>query len=328
MRNWPTIALKMIAQDVEVVSATIVDVKGSAPCDIGTCMLISHQNQKGTIGGGNLEFQVIEQARKLLTASGDFYRFQQYALGPLLEQCCGGTVILLLERLDETASEFLQKLTSNANCHIQTEFKKNTIQKTILEVEDQTTTGQSLQFFTADGTVTDDPANASRMLEKPVSPHTPLYMFGAGHVGKAVASAAKPLPFDVTWVDSRANEFPDDGIPHYTKQVTNDALSVVNTALPNSLFLIFTHSHQLDYDITAAVLARQDAAYCGLIGSTTKRARFASRMEKESDLTKADLTQLTCPIGIDTIDGKEPAIIAASVVAELLMVTKAMKTKD
>ena len=87
-----------------------------------------------------------------------------------------------------------------------------------------------------------------------------------------------------------------------------------------ALFVIFTHNHQLDYELTKAILERQDAKFCGLIGSATKRARFENRLLRERVITEEDLDQLTCPIGIAGITGKEPEIIAASLTAQLLQV--------
>jgi xanthine dehydrogenase accessory factor len=78
-----------------------------------------------------------------------------------------------------------------------------------------------------------------------------------------------------------------------------------------------THRHDLDEAITEAILRRGDAAFCGLIGSATKRARFLSRFEARG-LNAAQLGRLTCPIGLPGIAGKEPAVLAVSVVAQLL----------
>lgn len=248
------------------VLVTIKEALGSAPRDAGTSMWVGTDHTVGTIGGGNLEFQAIEQARKLLVDPELTEATQKYALGPLLEQCCGGSVVLKLEKMSNEAA-----------------FART---KKMIE-------GQSL---------------------------TPVYMFGAGHVGRAVFQALLNLPFGLVWTDSRAAEFPDH-IPDSVKiHVDTNALSVVQSAPAAAMFLVFTHSHQLDYEITGAVLKRADARYCGLIGSKTKRARFEARFRKEMGLTDAQIARLTCPIGIAGLRGKAPEIIAASVAAQLLLV--------
>ena len=85
----------------------------------------------------------------------------------------------------------------------------------------------------------------------------------------------------------------------------------------NSCFLVMTHSHSLDFDICDRILRRRDAAYCGLIGSVTKRRRFEQRFRSQ-DLPQHDIDQLVCPIGVDGISGKKPAEIAVAAAAELL----------
>ena len=88
-------------------------------------------------------------------------------------------------------------------------------------------------------------------------------------------------------------------------------------APPGAFYLVLTHSHDLDLAITEAVLRRGDFGYLGLIGSATKRARFLRRFEQRGIAPDA-LARLTCPIGVPGIAGKQPAVIALAVVAQLL----------
>jgi len=295
------------------VIVTIAETQGSSPREAGTKMLVSDTALKGTIGGGNLEFKVIEQARKFLEEEGTDFLFQRYALGPLLEQCCGGNVTVLLERI-EPGAEFLLE---PRHGFLKTSFAGDELKKEWVDYFSL----DRLFFQDANGDTTDGKAQDAAAMVELVSrdPH-PLYMFGAGHVGRAVAAALAPLPFDVTWVDAREDEFPVSIPVNHTKYVTEDYCGFVDEAPQGALYLIFSHSHQRDYDLTARVMARGDAAYCGLIGSATKRARFENRMLKERVITEKELPKLICPIGIPGVMGKEPEVIAASVVAQLLAV--------
>ena len=146
-----------------------------------------------------------------------------------------------------------------------------------------------------------------------------LYLFGAGHVGRAVVRALQGLPFRISWVDSRGGIFPDDLPPHVRAVQSPAPADDVDNAPAGALFLVMTHSHPLDLEICARVLQRNDVAYLGLIGSETKRARFAGRL-RAIGIPPQALARLTCPIGIPGIAGKEPAVIAASVAAQLLIV--------
>jgi xanthine dehydrogenase accessory factor len=148
-----------------------------------------------------------------------------------------------------------------------------------------------------------------------------LVMFGAGHVGQAVARAVAPLPFDLDWLASREDRRPEAGGTQATILSEDELEACVEAAPPDTLFAIFTHSHELDYRLTRAALSKGDFRYLGLIGSRTKRARFESRL-KDDGFTDADIERLTCPIGIPALKGKEPAVIAVSVAAELLQLTQ------
>ncbi len=145
-----------------------------------------------------------------------------------------------------------------------------------------------------------------------------LQLYGAGHVGRAIAALLDGLPCRVQWIDERADVFPDSpSQPHIDRVCAEAPQHEVRAAPPGAYYLVLTHSHALDEAITAAVLGRDDFAYLGLIGSATKRARFLHRFEARG--VPADrLARLTCPIGVADIVGKQPAVIAVAVVAQLL----------
>jgi xanthine dehydrogenase accessory factor len=144
-----------------------------------------------------------------------------------------------------------------------------------------------------------------------------VVLFGAGHVGRALVRVLGPVPCRVTWVDSRAGEFPAD-VPDNVRVVRTDAPAAeVAAARTGSYFLVMTHSHALDYELVGAVLKRGDFAFCGMIGSQTKRRTFENGLAKH-DVPSDRLPRLTCPIGIAGIKGKEPGAIAVAVAAQLL----------
>ena len=154
-------------------------------------------------------------------------------------------------------------------------------------------------------------------------PAWPVALFGGGHVGRAVVQALVPLPFEVRWVDSRDEVFPP-GLPRQVHTEHSDPVHrAVADLAPGSAVLIMSFSHAEDLDIVAACLARQrsreDLRWVGLIGSQTKWATFGRRLT-ERGFAPDELQQVTCPIGLPGITGKEPAVIAASVVAQLLLV--------
>ncbi|WP_404326146.1 xanthine dehydrogenase accessory protein XdhC [Aerophototrophica crusticola] len=144
-----------------------------------------------------------------------------------------------------------------------------------------------------------------------------VYVFGAGHVGKALATALSPLPLCTVWVDSRAEEFPDRLPPGIAKRCVPDPLAEVAAAPPGAALLVLTHCHDLDFALAGAALRRGDLSYVGLIGSATKRAKFL-RGFRGAGGTAEQAGKLVCPIGGDRVRDKRPAVIAALAVAEVL----------
>jgi len=100
---------------------------------------------------------------------------------------------------------------------------------------------------------------------------------------------------------------------------TGDVSRELDDATPGSLVAVMTHSHALDFDIALNALRRTPVDFVGLIGSETKRARFLS-LARRTEVPAALIERLTCPIGMPQIKGKEPAVIAASLAAQLLIV--------
>lgn len=149
----------------------------------------------------------------------------------------------------------------------------------------------------------------------------PVALFGGGHVGRALIGILGTLPFAVTWVDSRDEIFPLE-LPDNVATEHSDPVHAAVSHLPTGCrVLIMSFSHAEDLDVVAACLLRQrtrgDLPYIGLIGSKTKWATFRHRLA-ERGFSEAELTQVTSPIGVSGIAGKEPEVIAVAVAAQLL----------
>lgn len=149
----------------------------------------------------------------------------------------------------------------------------------------------------------------------------PLGLFGGGHVGKALIKLLADLPFEVTWIDSRDEVFPD-GLPSNVRAEHSDPVhAAVADLAPGSAVLVMSFSHAEDLEIIAACLARQrssgDLGYIGLIGSLSKRALFRRRLLARG-YTEQELDAITCPIGLPGIEGKAPSVVAVAVAAQLL----------
>ena len=317
MTDWPQAALERIRLGEPLAMVTLLAVEGSAPRAAGTRMLVWSQGQWGTIGGGNLEHQATLQARRMLTRpEPPVFAVQDYPLGPLLAQCCGGRVRLTIERLGGGDAAWLaqaQRLRgAGQGFEILSQLGSAAVARTITP---------ACSAEPAAPRVNGEPAQARGArpapgdeLRLPVEAAAPrLRLFGAGHVGRAIARAIEPLPFRVEWYDTR----PEVAGPAGARLTPPEALRWI-AAEPAPFTLILTHDHALDFALALATLKGGGSGYLGLIGSRTKRARFVRRLRDEG-LGEAALARLTCPIGVPQIVGKAPEIIAASVAADLLI---------
>ncbi len=161
------------------------------------------------------------------------------------------------------------------------------------------------------------------------APRFHLQLYGAGHVGRAIAQALAPLHCVVDWIDEREEEFPATFSPHgglwpaHIRKVCVDTVEAeVDTAPSGAFYLVLTHQHDLDLRISEAILRRGDFGFFGLIGSKTKKNRFIHRFEQRG-IAAGAIARMTCPIGVGGIAGKEPEVIAISLAAQLLQVSSA-----
>lgn len=284
-----------------VALVTVLATEGSAPRGAGTRMVVRAGGTRGTIGGGALEFRAIEQARAILGLEPGAWRVQDYPLGPLLGQCCGGRVRLLIEHLGPERG-WLEALAPGAL--LETRLEHGGISRRVV----------------AAGTATPLGARGGRLdagacwIERLGEQRRPLYLFGAGHVGQAIARHAAPLPLALAWFDTRGEMA---GIDRVTVVDEPEIPRCVDEAPADAAIVILTHDHGLDYRLALAALRRSPVAFVGLIGSATKRARFRTRLMTDGVGVDA-LARLTCPIGVAGVSGKEPDVIAIAVLAQLL----------
>jgi xanthine dehydrogenase accessory factor len=144
-----------------------------------------------------------------------------------------------------------------------------------------------------------------------------IAVFGAGHVGRALVPLLASLPCRVRWIDSREQEFPEH-IPQGVRKIVNDEpVDEVDDLPKGSYCIVMTHNHQLDLELTAAILKRNDFTWFGLIGSKTKRVKFEHRL-RDRGFDPAVVQRMRCPMGLADVKGKLPIEIAVSVAAEII----------
>lgn len=313
------------------VRVTVIAVIGSAPREIGAAMIVSEAGTSGTIGGGALEHRAIALARGILAKASPEEPWPrectEFPLGPALGQCCGGWVELVFEVLVDgigmghppLGALVVRPLRAGAAPRIISDRRAaRGLPFAVARVVQRMLSGRQptrFELVEADG---------ERWIVEPVAePRTPLFIYGAGHVGRQLVRVLVDLPFDITWVDVSAERFPMETAPiadcaSSCLRVATDRPQDVAALAPGGAFhLVLTYSHALDEEITRVLLRAGEFGYLGLIGSRTKRARFIQRF-RAAGIPDQAIARLVCPIGAGITRRKEPAMIAVAVAAELL----------
>jgi xanthine dehydrogenase accessory factor len=327
MHAWLTDLQQLLAHGDAVVLVTVARAEGSAPREAGTKMIVTREAARHTIGGGHLEWKAIETARQVLRdgmRTAHTRRLERFALGPSLGQCCGGAVVLAFERLDVGDLGWVTSLAKRIAAG------QSTVRSVsfgpapdAVMLSDPEPGVESADCLLWDGAGFDDSA---ALLTETIAPRDfAVVLFGAGHVGAALARVLGTLPCHVRWVDARDAQFP----PPETLQVQNLTIDpndapdeAVDQAASHTYFIVMTHDHQLDLALAERILRRGDFAFFGMIGSHTKRKQFEHRLAARG-IDPAQIARMKCPLGVDGIVDKAPEVIAVSAAAQLLQAVEA-----
>jgi xanthine dehydrogenase accessory factor len=286
-----------LSAGMPAIVVTVGEIKGSTPRDRGTRMLVSPSGVEGTIGGGHLEWQAIDMARQALAECSPHESIaatsNTQGSGAKPQHAPWEHIFPLGPRLGQCCGGVVTLHFAHLNA-------------------------QALQAWQL----------------PPARMHVELH--GAGHVGQAIVRLLADLDCTVRWIDTREDAHTQSSsppglpsqamlsaLPDHIEWLPSDRPEAeVADAPPGAVHLVLTHRHDLDLRIIEAVLRRRDAHFAGLIGSQTKRASFLHRLA-DKGLTPAQLGALTCPIGLPGLTGKEPAVIAIAVLAQLLQLPPA-----
>ena len=256
---------------------TVLGCTGSTPRDHSSKMVITDEEIFDTIGGGHLEYLVMQKAREIIATNAGTSKVEQeihhFPLGASLGQCCGGSATVLIE------------------------------------------TFAACQFH--------------------------IGIFGAGHVAKSIVTILAGLQCKVSWIDSRADEFPLEIPANVNKIIATEPCDELEDLPNGSDVLILTHNHQLDFELCLTALKRnrnplQQLRSIGLIGSETKALRFQKRLtdrllglekvDQDPQIQKAldeQIKSIRCPVGLSSVPGKLPMEVAVSIVGELIAIDHA-----
>lgn len=298
-----------IAKHGPVARVVVIATKGSVPRGAGASMLVWEDGFSGTIGGGALEFEAIRLARQARVTGKAATR--AVPLGPTLNQCCGGHVTWLVEIWTAADLRGLNGSVARPLPGSPPEMPFG-VRKRLAALRRE---GRQPEPDIVEG-----------WFVEPVSPprHS-LWVYGAGHVGRAIVGAMAPLPdWTVTWIDTDLARYPTAPDPAAQLLPAADPLKATSLAPADAHHLVLTYSHDLDLRLVSALLSRRNGSI-GLIGSQTKWARFRRRLLELGHPREA-INSVICPIGDPTL-GKHPQQIALGVAGDLIHLAKRKKAR-
>lgn len=332
---------------------SIVDTQGSCPRNLATRMLVTDDQSSGTIGGGHLEYQAIAIAMSMLKDNQRGMRVERFVLGARLGQCCGGVAHVAFELIPASQPGWIVRLCQLQTCseravlvsgvpHKETVSRKlddrsGSIGKLVVESQGRCTGSllnvdvQAMATEYARSLMLSESRSVAHwhkglLFEPMPGQQFHVAVFGAGHVGKALVKLLGTLSCQVSWIDSRASEFPVDMASNVRAVCSEFPEDEVDGLPDDCLVFIMTHSHAMDQAICEQALRREGLAFCGLIGSQSKRRQFKKRLVSRG-LTEQQWKKLTCPIGLSGISGKQPEDIAVAVCAQILQVQESHKAQ-
>jgi xanthine dehydrogenase accessory factor len=331
MSEWIAPLRAALAAEGRAVLVTLALTRGSTPRDAGAGMIVTPTRLHGTIGGGHLEFEAIAAARSALSAQRRGSWLLRFPLAARLGQCCGGVAVLLFRHIDRQDLPWLEeasrRIEAGEKLVLASRIDEDSVAPQILSRDSLGEDGLPPELRPAVESLLGDERRDPKLetngwfLEPLARCEFRVVLFGNGHVGRALAQVLGTLPCAVTWVDEREEDFPANPPANVMVVATDAPEAEVRAAAPGSMFVVMTHSHPLDLELCAAILARSDFAYFGLIGSNSKRAQFERRLAARG-VSPSALARMTCPIGLPSLRGKAPGVIAVSVAAELVAVSE------
>ncbi|WP_068312636.1 xanthine dehydrogenase accessory protein XdhC [Polycladidibacter hongkongensis] len=316
----------------------LAKVEGSSPRENGAFMVMGADGRiEGSVGGGQLEYALLQLSRDILSSpqeklvalreegasksggsqacvqalqemQGPAYVTRSFTLGPDTGQCCGGRIIALLQYFSAKEYSELVKL-----CVFEARGKFSA--SAVLHG------GRIGPRECRPQLLCDNiELKSTSLVESFNSVDTPVFIWGAGHIGRFLSVLLAEVGFDVTLVDNRPDIFNGLHSSNPKNFHLKEPARAVGYLPSGGIALVMSHDHAIDLEVVHALLCRSDLFFVGLIGSKTKRARFLRRL-RALGVLPAQLEKLVCPIGIAGLNSKQPKQIAVSVCAQLLQLS-------
>ncbi|MCF7797303.1 MAG: XdhC family protein [Lentisphaeria bacterium] len=304
---------------------SVVDSKGSVPRkDYPFMLVLADKTTSGTVGGGQLEHRVSQQAQNVLqTGEPQLLHFDLTGEDPTDEAgLCGGTATVLVESFTRDLQQQFQQLNweqAQSEAHlVLVHFDTNagTVQR-IWDWESPADNDIRAMFESeSQGKLADSPGNGY-WYRHLLTPPPVIHIFGAGHVGQRVAELAAFLDLDVMVYDDRAEMASKERFPFAGGLHVESFQNLIESFSPGSgdYVLVMTKGHRYDHLLIRRLLTL-DIAYLGLMASKRKWAVLQKSLADEG-FRPDQLNRVHAPLGLD-IGSETVPEIAVSIMSEVI----------
>lgn len=331
MRNLFYSMVRTLEKGEDVVLCSILASSGSTPRGAGAKMLVFQDGSTlGTIGGGAVELIAGQQAKEVFVTRQS--HLKGFCLTPNqvadIGMICGGSVTVYYQLFDhlnaknlEVLRRIYELLCENTNAWLVNQIRENEIVQ--MGVYDEK---RGLQYTDCFRQEELKPLLKSRSVYlkgepayyfEPIVQSGCVYIFGGGHVGRALIPELDRIGFRVVLYDSRAHIAKPELFPMAANVICGEYnnIGAYLSVTKDDYIIIMTPGHQSDYKVLEQAL-RTPATYVGCIGSSHKVAATKARL-LAAGLTETDTRRVHSPIGLP-IGGETPEEIAVSIAAELI----------
>ncbi|MFO8088229.1 MAG: XdhC family protein [Desulfatiglandaceae bacterium] len=330
--------------------ATVIYKEGSSPRAEGAkCLIADGKVILGSVGGGLVEAEACNFAEKVISSARPMTLSFNLDGGKAGESgmLCGGEMKIFLEpvspvkaaglplfeKLEDISSRRLDsvlvtvidedKWSPDAVAPKMLIERGGAVTGSLGPLSDVNHNGVFEDFLSSKSPevrhVKDESGISTALFIEPVIRRHILYVFGGGHVSRAVAAVAGIVDFEVVVVDDRPEYSRAEAFPQASRVLCMPFDGVLDRLAvdESSYLLIATRGHMHDMEVLTQAL-RSDAGYIGMVGSSRKRNEISRRLV-ESGFTENDFERVYSPVGID-IGAETPEEIAVSITAQIIRV--------
>jgi xanthine dehydrogenase accessory factor len=320
VENKPNIwkkACAAVSQNNAVILLTVVQTTGSAPGKTGFKMLVAESGEiQGSIGGGNTEFIMAEQAKHMLktgekSAFIRHFEHREDAGEKSSGMICSGENTIAVMALSSDQKDLVAQI------------HENSVHNTPCRLS-ITSRGLDLKEYdrAADDFLFTESPDGTWRYEENINIRDILYIIGGGHVGLALSKVSTIAGFYTIVLDDRKdlNTMQENRYAQEKILLDYDRVDEYIQEGDHAYAVIMTAGHRADKRVLE-ILVNKSFKYLGMIASKRKRDEIYDTL-MEAGIRKEQLQRVHSPIGLP-INSITPEEIAISIIAEMIKVKNA-----